>query len=210
MEGTKWLTKNLMIAGIAVGVGILSWVLPSTAWAQTRLPEEAEQDRRTFSPGRIELGVQIGGGFSLAETTRQATEFAFLPRLGYVFAQQEHLLPGSFEIAGEPTYLTVFQHQTVHVGGLAALLKYNFRTGTRWTPYLVGGAGLSFASHRVPHDGTNFNFMPEGGLGLQYALTPRSLLGVEWRFQHFSNADISPPNPSLNLSLFLIGFSFVY
>jgi len=33
---------------------------------------------------------------------------------------------------------------------------------------------------------------------------------VEWRFQHFSNANISPPNPGLNLSLFLISFSFVY
>jgi hypothetical protein len=34
---------------------------------------------------------------------------------------------------------------------------------------------------------------------------------VEWRLQHFSNADISPSkNPGLNLSLFLIGFSVVY
>jgi opacity protein-like surface antigen len=142
--------------------------------------------------------------------TRDATGFALLPRLGYVFAQQEHFLPGSFEIVIEPTYLTVFQHQTAHVGGLAALLKYNFRTGTRWTPYLVGGAGVSFASHRLPHGGTSFNFLPEGGLGLQYALTPRWLLGGEWRFQHFSNAGISSSNPGLNLSLFLLGVSVVY
>ncbi len=205
-----WLMKNITIAGIAVAVGILSCVLPSTAWAQTPLPEQAEQDQWTFSPGAIELGVQIGGGFSLANTTRDATEFSLLPRLGYVFAQQEHFLPGSFEVVIEPTYLTVFQHQTVHVGGLAALLKYNFRTGTRWTPYLVGGAGLSFASHRLPHGGTSFNFMLEGGLGLQYAITPRSLLGAEWRLQHFSNAGISQPNPGLNMSLFLLGFSVVY
>ncbi|HWT78814.1 MAG TPA: hypothetical protein VN648_08415, partial [Candidatus Methylomirabilis sp.] len=48
----------------------------------------------------------------------------FLPRFGYVFAEQGHFLPGSFEIVGEPMFLTVFQHQTVYVGGLAALLKY--------------------------------------------------------------------------------------
>lgn len=171
------LTRNLVLAGITVGVGILGWVLPPTAWAQTPLPEQAEQDQWSFRPGAIELGAQIGGGFSLANMTRDATGFALLPRLGYVFAQQEHFLPGSFEIVIEPTYLTVFQHQTVHVGGLAALLKYNFRTGTRWTPYLVGGAGVSFASHRLPHGGTSFNFLLEGGLGLQYALTPRWLLG---------------------------------
>ncbi len=208
--GTVWLTKTSMIAGMVVGVGILSWVLPSTACAQARLSEEAEQDRWSFSPGRVELAVQLGGGFSLAESTREATAFALLPRLGYVFGEQAHLLPGSFEIVGEPTYLTVFQHQTVHVGGLAALLKYNIRTGTPWTPYLVGGAGLAFASQRLPHGGTGFNFLPEGGLGLQYALTPRSLLGVEWRLQHFSNAGISSSNAGLNMSLFLIGFSVVY
>jgi opacity protein-like surface antigen len=202
--------KTITIAGIAVGVGILGWVLPPSAWAQTPLPEQAEQDRWTFSPGRIELGVQLGGGFSLANNSREATEFALLPRLGYVFGQQERFLPGSFEIVIEPTYVTVFQHQTTHVGGLAALLKYNFRTGTRWTPYLVGGAGVSFASHRLPHDGTSFNFLLEGGLGLQYALTPRSLLGVEWRLQHFSNADISERNDGLNMSLFLLGYSFLY
>ena len=59
-------------------------------------------------PGRIELGAQIGGGFSLTESTREATEFALLPRIGYVFAQQECFLPGSFELVGEPTFLTVF------------------------------------------------------------------------------------------------------
>ena len=194
---------------VGTAIGILAGLLASSAYAQTRLPEE-EQDRWSFAPGRIELGALIGGGFSTAEMTREATEFALLPRIGYVFAQQEHVLPGSLEIVGEPTYLTVFQHQTVYVGGLAALLKNYVRTGTRGTPYLVGGAGLSLASHRLPHGGTNFNFLPEGGLGLQYALTPRSLLGVEWRFQHFSNANISPPNPSLNQSLFLLGYSFLY
>ena len=195
---------------VGIALGILAGILSSSARAQTRLPETAERERWSFSPGRIELGAQIGGGFSLAENSREATEFALLPRIGYVFAEQGHVLPGSFEIVGEPAFLTVFQHQTVYVGGLAALLKYNIRTGTRWTPYLVGGGGLSFASHRLPHGGTNFNFVPEGGVGLQYAITPRSLLGVEWRFQHFSNADISPPNPSLNMSLFLLGYSVVF
>jgi opacity protein-like surface antigen len=204
-------TENLVVVAIA---SVLCWgagmVLPSTAWAQTRPTEEAEQLRWSLSRGTIELGALIGGGFSTKEKTREDTEFAFLPRFGYAFAEQGHFLPGSFELVGEPMFLTVFQHQTVYVGGLAALLKYNFQTGTRWTPYLVGGGGVSFASHRLPHGGTNFNFVPEGGVGLQYAITPRSLLGVEWRFQHFSNADISPPNPSLNMSLFLLGFSVVY
>ncbi|HWU41382.1 MAG TPA: hypothetical protein VN203_27315, partial [Candidatus Acidoferrum sp.] len=102
--------RALRVVGIALG--ILAGILSSSARAQTRLPETAERERWSFSPGRIELGAQIGGGFSLAENSREATEFALLPRIGYVFAEQGHVLPGSFEIVGEPTFLTVFQHQT--------------------------------------------------------------------------------------------------
>ena len=65
-----------------------------------------------------------------------------MPRLGYVLVQQEQFFPGSLEIVGEPTYFTVVQHQTAHVGGAVTLLTYNVSTGTAWTPFLVGGAGL--------------------------------------------------------------------
>ncbi len=96
-----WLTEAILMVGIAVGVGTLAWGLPSSAYAQTRLSEEAEQDRWSLSPGAIELGTQVGGGFSVNEKTRFATEFALVSRLGYVFAEQGHVLPGSFEIVGD-------------------------------------------------------------------------------------------------------------
>ena len=80
------LMRTIRMVGMALGV--LAGILSSSAYAQTRLPEEAEQDRWAFAPGRIELGAQIGGGFSLAEESRQATEFAFIPRLGYAVAEQ--------------------------------------------------------------------------------------------------------------------------
>ena len=198
------------IARIVGACGLLIGSLSQSAWPQERLPEEAAAGQWLFTPGRIELGGMAGGGFSPAEKRRPATLFAFLPRLGYVFVQQEQFLPGSLEIVGEPTYFTVFQPQTAHVGGFAALLKYNVSTGTAWTPYLVGGAGVSFASHRVPYGGTNFNFMTEIGLGLHYAIGPQSTVNLEWRYHHFSNADISPRNAGLNSSLCLIGVSFLY
>ncbi len=184
--------------------------LSASAWSQERLPEEAAAGQWLFTPGRVELGEMAGGGFSVAEKTRPTTLFAFLPRLGYVFVQQDQFLPGSLEIVGEPTYFTVFQHRTVHVGGLAALLTYNVSTGTAWTPYLVGGAGVSFASHRFPPDGTNFNFMTENGLGLHYAIGAQSTVNLDWRYHYFSNADIPPRNPGLNGSLCLIGVLFLY
>lgn len=198
------------VAGIVGAVGLLICSLSSGVWAQERPQGEAAHDQWLFAPGRVELGLQVGGGFSFAQGERDASLFTLLPRIGYVFSQQRRFLPGSLEFVAEPTYLAVFEHQTAHVGGLAALLKYNFWTGNRWTPYLAGGAGVSYASHRVPHKGTNFNFMTEVGLGLHYTVGTRSTLNLEWRYHHFSNADIAPPNPSLNSSLFLIGFSVLY
>ena len=146
----------------------------------------------------------------MADETRPATLFAFLPRIGYVFAQQERFLPGSLEIVGEPSYFTVFEHQTAHVGGVAALLKYNVSTGTTLTPYLVGGAGVSYASDPVPPGGSNFNFMLETGLGLAYPVKTQSTINLEWRYLHFSNAHTSPQDPGLNSFLFLVGVSFLH
>ena len=204
------LTKRLMTAGIMATIGILTCALPPVVQAQTRLQEKAEENQWVLAPGRVEAGIQLGGGYSFATNTRDATEYSFMPRIGYVFAEQNHFLAGSLEIFGEPMFLAVFQHQSVQVGGITTGLKYNFRTGTPWVPYIQGGVGLSYASHRLPHGGTNFNFMAEGGAGLQYAVTPRSLIGAEWRYQHFSNADISPPNPGLNMSVFLASYSYLF
>ncbi len=199
------------IAGAAIGIlGLFAWLMPTPVRGQERVANGAALDHWLFRSGRVEVGMQVGGGFSVAEHTRNASLFTFLPRVGYVFTQQSHFLPGSLEIVGEPAYIVVFERKTAHVGGLSALLKYNFWTGSRWTPFVEGGGGVSFASHRVPQEGTNFNFLTQIGLGFQYAISPRAALSLAWRYHHFSNADISPPNPSLNSSLFFVGFSYFY
>ncbi len=197
----RWIRR-----GIVGAIGLLLWGGLSGAWAQERLQEEALKGQWLFTPGRFELGAQVGGGFS----NRAAQLLEVVPRLGYVLTQQEVFLPGSLEVVGEPSYFAVFEGRTAHGAGLSALLKYNIWTGTKLTPYLLGGGGLSYASIRVPQGGTNFNFTLQAGIGLHYALSQHGTLNLEWRYQHFSNGDISPPNPSLNASIFLIGFSFLY
>ncbi len=187
-------------------IGLLICTGLSGAQAEGRLEEDALRGRWLFSPGRTEVSAQAGGGFS----DRDIQLIALIPRIGYIFAQQEAYLPGSLEAVGEPSYIAAFEGRTAHVGGLAALLKYNFWTGTRLTPYLLGGGGISYASIRVPRGGTNFNFTVQAGLGLHYTLGQHSTLNFEWRYQHFSNGNISPPNPSLNSSSILMGFSFLY
>jgi len=194
--------------GLGGVLGLLIWGGLSGAGAEERLQEEAQKGRWLFPPGRIEWGAQAGGGFALSDYATPL--FSLGARVGYVLTEQEVFLRGSLEIVGEPSYFAVVHGRTAHGGDLSALLKYNFWTGTKLTPYLIGGAGLSYASIRVPQGGTNFNFTIQTGIGLHYALSERETLNLEWRYHHFSNGDIVPPNPSLNTSLFLIGFSVLY
>jgi opacity protein-like surface antigen len=154
--------------------------------------------------------VQAGGGISLQHDPRGGIVFALLPRLGYVVHEFTAIVPGSVEIVAQPTYLAVFQGDTAHVGGLAFLAKYNFRTGTAWTPYVEGGAGVSYASTDVPRFGSQFNFILEAGVGIQYALSDRHTVNLGWLYHHLSNANTHPPNPSFNSGLFLLGFSMLY
>jgi opacity protein-like surface antigen len=128
--------------------------------------------------------------------------------VGYVLAEQAHGLPGSLEVVAEPGYLAVWQSQTASVFSLSVFLKYNVFTGTRLTPFAEFGAGVSEATRAVPEQGgSHFNFVLQPGLGLQYAVGDRNTLDLEWRYLHLSNATLFPSDPSLNGSLFLLGFS---
>jgi len=200
--------RRIALAILALG-GIWSWTGLAPAWCEEAFREPA-QDGWLFRDGRMEVGVQTGGGVALQHDPRSASIFALLPRLGYVVYEVEHGLPGSLELVAQPNYLTVFQQDTAHVFGLAGLLKYNFRTDTRFTPFAEMGAGVSYATLRVPRAGSHFNFILEAGVGLQYALSDRYVLSFEWLYNHLSNADIYPSNPGINNSLFLLGFSAFY
>ncbi len=131
--------RGLGMVWTIVGIlGLFPWSVPSVAWGQEQPQDKATEEQWLFRPGRVEVGVQLGGGFSLAEHTRESVLYGVFPRVGYIFAQQTHILPGSFEIVGEPAYILVYEHGASHVGAFSALLKYNFWTGTRWTPFIEG------------------------------------------------------------------------
>ena len=56
--------------------------------------------------------------------------------------------------------------------------------------------------------GTNFNFIIQTGLGVQYFLDERHAINVQYRYRHISNAHIKDPNSSINTSFILVGYSF--
>jgi len=196
-------------AGIAGAFGFFLSVGLSGAWAHERHPEEKLRDDWLFARGRVEIGGHIGGGFSMQHQDRSASLFTVVPGISYVFAEYEGSLPGSLEIVGEPSCFAVFEGRTAHVSGLAALIKYNFRTGTKLTPFIDAGTGISYGTIPVPRGGTHFNFSLQAGVGVHYTIGTWSTLDFEWRYNHFSNAYIIDNDPGINASSFLLGFSLL-
>ncbi len=173
-------------------------------------PQPSREEIWPFAAGRFSLGVQAGGGVTAAHSIREAKLFAVCPRASYVLAEQGVFLPGSVEVAIEPVYLYVWEgKKTSNLFGFTVDAKYNFRTGTRFIPSLEGGVGVSYATTRIPAgEGTNFNFIAQGGIGLQYVLTPKTTLDFRGIYHHRSNANTGRENPSLNSFILTLGASY--
>ena len=87
--------------------------------------------------------------------------------------------------------------------------KYNFTAREdRWLPYSNFGFGVIYEpiGHHV--QGTDFNFIIQTGLGVQYFLDEKRAINIQYRYRHISNATIKTPNSSINSSFILLGLSF--
>jgi len=94
------------------------------------------------------------------------------------------------------------------VFGLTPALRYHFATGTRFVPFIQGGAGVSLTDIRRPDLGTDFEFNLMCGGGLNYFIRDNLSLTAEYRLFHLSNAGIRLPNTSANAHIFLAGVAF--
>ena len=198
------------------GISILAWLAAFLAATSVCLASDSETQEVMrgelwpFAAKSLTLGAQMGGGFTAAHGVRDAKLYAAVGRIAYVLAEQRVFLPGSLEIGAEPNYLYVWEGtKTSNLFGLTTDLKYNFWTGSRFIPSVEGGVGASYASTRIPAgQGTNFNFVAQGGLGLQSVLSSHTTLDLRGIYHHLSNANTGRDNPSLNSFILTLGLSY--
>jgi opacity protein-like surface antigen len=118
---------------------------------------------------------------------------------------------GNFELAGELFGGAVIQGRGSYVGGGTVWLRYNLlASGWRLKPYVQigGGAESTDIDRRIL--GENFNFNLDAGLGFRYLITSRCSVNLEYRFQHFSDADLSAVNLGVNAQGAFVGVSFFF
>lgn len=80
----------------------------------------------------------------------------------------------------------------------------------KFQPYVKAGAGMIYLTQHFGEQGSQFNFIESGGLGMHYRLRKNILLTVEGRIRHLSNAGIAEPNHGVNSYFALAGLSYEF
>lgn len=187
------------------------------------LPREAPAglDPAPPFPGELRKGSQeftflvgYGDQSQLPKgVSEEDREFLFFtPRWGIVLSGPvgEGLWRGGLEFLTEPSAIITADTPRILSGGIAALLKYNFYTGTRLMPFLEGGAGLMVSTDRLEGQGSSFNFTPQVGAGFHYFLTREWAFTFAYRFWHASNARTAHPNLGVNVNTFFAGLAYFF
>jgi hypothetical protein len=84
-----------------------------------------------------------------------------------------------------------------------------FHSG-RFSFFMDGVAGISYADRRTPHIGTHYNYIIEPGIGATFQLAQNVHLIGGVRYFHLSNAHLEGPlrNPSINATQAYVGLLF--
>ena len=162
--------------------------------------------------GSRELQLWISQSHALAYLSggRNSNLFQVGIRYGWVLTAPHGPGPlrGQFEYAPEfiPLILPFQSSGTTYGIGLNPVsLKWIFERHGRFVPYLDGTAGGMVSHGRVPPQGSNFNFMASGGLGV-HILRGRYMWSVDTRVFHISDAFIVARDPTYNMIQVRVGF----
>jgi hypothetical protein len=124
-------------------------------------------------------------------------------------------LPGTFNIdqdggVVQGYVVSVCGRQKTFTEGLSPFgFRLNFLNGHRLPPVFSNYEGYMFAAHAVPIPQAGaFNFTFEFGAGLEWFLSHRKSVRLEYALQHFSNKDSANENPGVDSGFVKLTYSF--
>jgi opacity protein-like surface antigen len=168
-----------------------------------------------FHKGLYQLGVTVGGGFGtkVLGTTQKHDLASASVNVGWVFTDviaPDKWYRGNLELLLELFGGGQFNPYGRYFVGLTPLIRYSFATGSRWTPFVDAGAGVSATNIEGPDLTGTFQFNLQVGAGTHYFIGKRTALTVQYRWLHFSNANIRHPNHGTNTQMFYVGASWFF
>ncbi len=119
-------------------------------------------------------------------------------------------LKGFTEFLLEPYLNAVVSPDSNIEAGAAVLIKYSYPLTEKIYPYALSGGGVGYLSQHTREQSTQWGFTPQIGAGLAYFFRRDAAVSFEYRYRHFSNADLKEPNEGINADMFLAGISWYY
>jgi opacity protein-like surface antigen len=164
----------------------------------------------TSSHWNFGLGVGYGAENNIPNNISHINLLIFQPQLGIKVKDFQSGPLRRFELVNEGV-LGGSPHPGGYLLGTTLFLRFDFKPIGNVMPFFDAGSSFlrtSLADHAPEVSGTT-NFMPQGGLGIQYYFRPRRAFVVEYRYFHMSNAGVTPPNHGFNGSEISVGFRWL-
>ena len=165
-----------------------------------------------FQGGTHSVGLSLGAGYGLRSLgSREHHHFALASlSYGYMLSSvvgEGHWYRGNLEVRAELFGGAQFSPNSDWIIGLTPHLRYNFATGSRWMPFIDGGAGVTATGIGRPDLSGTFEFNLQACVGVHRFLRDDLALTFEVRFLHLSCAGINQPNLGANDVMGFVGLT---
>ena len=191
-----FMKKLLCVAFIFVG--LIGVARAGSETASTRMTEDLDAPRFEISTESAYLLGIIGNPNSYEIGAQFVTG-----RVRWGAVHSDGWLRGFNQVYLLAMAEPIFRGPENHYFGISTGLRYNFvRPGARLIPYISGGVGLGFIDSRPQISGAqgeDFTFNILTAAGVSYKMSDHWKASVGILYQHLSNAQLTAPNPSLNL-----------
>jgi hypothetical protein len=117
-------------------------------------------------------------------------------------------LRGNLDLSAEILPVVIaFQKPTAYGLSFTLLFRHYLAPASKVRPFISLGAGALYSTADIPADTTQFNFTPQGGVGVIFFPSRRVGYTFEYRIVHISNGGRVLPNPGVNSSSLQFGVS---
>jgi len=179
----------------------------SPVWSESDATSSTEKPHKWLK----EIGFLTGyGTASLEKKSADYDVIPILPRFGFDINPIKGNIGGDLELIAEPIMNIVISPDANVEFGASFLLKYSGHITSRIAPYIEGGIGMVNTTQHTHEQGTQFNFLPQVGAGLQFFLNNNLALTGGYRYRHMSNAGLSDDNSGINHHFILVGVSYFF
>jgi lipid A 3-O-deacylase len=208
-----WKTTVLLI--------VILFLIPYPALSQKTSDGKDQPPEEIFTKGRLSLQLVSGVINSITKLPKGSPVLGYAQtnvRVGWMAqspGRSKSFWRGNWEVIGEVSNSFIYKGSGTYIGGVTALLRYNFvQPGWRFIPFVQVGAGIVYndiyKDETQKAVGQAIEFTPQCSLGLRYLINKNWSVDGEAMFHHISNAGMADRNRSLNALGGFVGVTYFF